>query len=109
VKGEPEVEGKVAVAVPVAVPAQAPVEVIVGGQQDPIALKTTGGSSLQPALLQDPDSPSPLVFTVTLRLDPGEQLGFTVRLQQKVQLTLVPAQLSPKLLVAPVPASGVSK
>ena len=79
-----------------------------------MALNTTGASPAQPVLLQIPDSPSPLVLKVTLRLDPGKQAAFVVSETQKfhcaavdisIQLTAIPQILSPKL-VAGLPSNG---
>ena len=101
-----------AVAVPSVAPGQdAGVDDIVGGQQAPIAFITEAGSSMHPKLDHDPDSPSPEVFIVTDKFDPGLQAAAVVILKQKFQFApdIAPVQLSPKLFPALVPGSVVSK
>ena len=96
----------VAVAVPVVAPVQVVVLAIVGGQQEITALKLAEPSLAHPALVQLPDSPSPDVFTVIAKLNPGLHPANTVTFQQKFQspppgLITIPANPnapSPKLL-----------
>jgi hypothetical protein len=72
---------------------------MVGGQHAPTALKRAGGSFVQPLLDQTPDSPSPVVLTVTDKAEPGLHPFATWMLKQNFQFAaeIVPWQLSPKL------------